>query len=572
MVCASTAAVGENKTPVAAVNKAYARIAALKDNPAFIHVVPQERALAHARRLEALGSAERSGLPLYGLTFAVKDNIDVAGLPTTAACPGFKRVPQQSATAVARLVAAGAIVVGKTNLDQFAAGLVGTRTPYGACRNVFDARYISGGSSSGSAVAVASGACAFALGTDTAGSGRVPAAYNGLVGLKPTRGRVSTTGVVPACRTLDCVSVLASGVNEALRVLEVAEGFDATDPYSRTGMEAAVPAPPRIAVPRADQLEFFGDEAYAALFEAALADLERLGGVRVEADFTPFLEAQALLYDGPWLAERLHAIEGRKLELHPVTRAVIEAGRRYSAIDAFRAQYRLAALKRECDALWRNADVLVVPGAPTIYTLDEVEADPIGLNARLGLYTNFVNLLDYAALTVPAGRRPDGIPFGLTFVGPAFSDRGLAALGARFLGETPMPQKNDSVRIAVVGAHLSGMALNAELTERGARLLRAARTAARYRLHRLSQFKPGLVRVSNGAGASVEVEVWEMPAAGFGALVAAIPAPLGIGTLELEDGEEVKGFLCEQYAADDSADISAYGGWRNYLQSTAEGG
>ena len=555
--------------PVAAVETAYERIAALKGNPAFIHVVPKSEALARARELEKAGPGE---LPLWGVPFAVKDNIDVAGLRTTAACPQFAYRAHRSAFAVRRLLDAGAILVGKTNLDQFATGLAGTRSPYGACHNVFDARYISGGSSAGSAVAVAGGACAFALGTDTAGSGRVPAAFNNLVGLKPTRGRISTSGVVPACRSLDCVSILAHNVADAVRVLDVAEGFDPSDPYSRRVREAQVDmAVPRIAVPRADQLEFYGDEGYAALFEEAITRLEALGAAILEVDFTPFLEAQALLYEGPWVAERLLVVE--KLmqtnpeALHPVTRRVIERGREYSAMDAFRAHYQLAALARRCGTLWEQADALVVPGAPTIYTIAQLEAEPVELNSRLGLYTNFVNLLDLAALTVPAGRRADGIPFGITLVGPAFADGGLAALGARFLGESDIPVSRAMVRIAVVGAHLSGMPLNGQLTERGARLLRPARTAAHYRLHKLSAQKPGLVRVPNGDGARVEVELWEMPAAGFGAFVAEVPPPLGIGTLELDDGEQVKGFLCEHYAVQGRADITAYGGWRKYLQS-----
>ena len=543
--------------PVAAVARAYARIEALRGNPVFLHQVPKAEALARARAASG---------PLAGLTFAVKDNIDVAGLPTTAACPAYAYTPEKSATAVQKLLDAGAVLVGKTNLDQFAAGLVGTRSPYGAVKNAFHPEYISGGSSSGSAVAVALGLADFALGTDTAGSGRVPAAFNNLVGLKPTRGLVSNAGVVPACKSLDCVSVFASGCHGALRVLEAIQGYDAADPWSRRAAPVAFRGGAlRVAVPR--QPEFFGDREYARLFAEAL---DRLGGERVEVDFAPFAAAQALLYDGPWVAERLAPladfVAAHGADIHPATRAVLESGRRASGVDAFRGLHRLAELKREADAVWEAADVLAVPGAPTIYRIAEVEADPLALNSRLGIYTNFVNLLDYAALTAPAGFRADGLPFGITLIGPAFSDRALAALGARFLGEPEIAAPSGAVRVAVVGAHLSGMALNGQLTGRGATRVREARTGAAYRLYDLADGRPGLLR--DGHGACIAVEVWEMPAAGFGSFVAQIPPPLGIGTLALEDGEEVKGFLCESYAVAGRREITSFGGWRNYLQST----
>ena len=441
----------------------------------------------------------------------------------------------------------------------------GTRSPYGAGRNAFNPDYISGGSSSGSALAVALGMAEFALGTDTAGSGRVPAAFNNLVGLKPTRGLVSTTGVVPACRSLDCVSVFAKTVGRALSVLEVMQGYDAADPYSRHGNSVCFDNKDlKVAVP--GDLEFYGDTAYASLFAQAL---EKLGGERIGVDFAPFLAAQQLLYDGPWLAERSAQMQefmlGHANDMHPVVREVIAGGSRYSAVEAFQAQYRLAALRRQTDATWDAADVLVVPGAPTIYTRAQMDADPVALNARLGLYTNFVNLLDLAAITIPAGVRPDGLPFGITLIGPAFSDRALAALGARFLGEPEIPTTGSSVRIAVVGAHLSGMALNGQLIERRAKLIRAARTSPDYKLYDLADGRPGLVR--DGHGACIEVEVWELPVAGFGSFVAQIPPPLGIGTLELEGGEKVKGFLCEAYAVAGKKDITSFGGWRRFVNA-----
>ena len=580
-------------TPGRVLDEALARMQAAGDNPVWICRVPEAAARARAAALESLPAAERDRLPLYGIPFAVKDNIDVEGLPTTAACASYAYAPARSATAVRRLLDAGAMLLGKTNLDQFATGLVGTRSPWGACRNSFDERYISGGSSSGSAVCVATGMSSFSLGTDTAGSGRVPAAFNNLVGLKPTRGLVSTRGVVPACRSLDCVSVFALSCADALAVLDVLEGFDEEDPYSRSG-SAQVFGPQRFrfAVPRADQLEFFGDEQYARLYAGAVRRLEQLGGLRVEVDLTPFLQAQELLYGGPWVAERLAQLEdfleAHAEAFHPVTRQVVESGRGFSAADAFRGAYRLAALRRESEAIWKAADFMLVPGAPTIYTLAELEANPIEYNSRLGLYTNFVNLLDLAGITVPAGFRKDGLPFGVTLVGPAFTDRALAAIGARLheascekVGATPWPVPParvepggapSTVHVAVVGAHLTGMPLNWQLTERGARLVRAARTAPDYRLYALADAvppKPGLLRMEDGHGSCIEVEVWEMPLAGFGTFVAEIPPPLGMGSLTLENGETVKGFICEPYALRGCQDISALGGWRAYTRAAA---
>ncbi|HZM34954.1 MAG TPA: allophanate hydrolase [Burkholderiales bacterium] len=517
------------------IEEVYRRIAEHAGNPVFIHVVPEDQALARARAARG---------PLAGVPFAVKDNIDVAGLPTTAACRVFSNVPQRSAPAVQKLLDAGAVCIGKTNLDQFATGLVGTRSPYGACRNAYNPEYISGGSSSGSAVAVALGMAQFALGTDTAGSGRVPAAFNNLVGLKPTRSLVSTEGVVPACRSLDCVSIFAKSCREALSLLRIIQDHEG---------RVSLPSEPRFAIPK--HLEFHGDRDYQQLFEKAVA---RLANV-VEIDFTPFLEVQKLLY-GPWVAERLADLERWLPEMLPETRTVIEAGKQYSAAELFKAMHELEALKGKCKGPW---DVLVVPGAPTIYRIAEVQANPIELNSRLGRYTNFVNLLDLAAITVPAGFRPDGLPFGVTFIGPAGSDAGLASLAGRFLGEEQSELPSPGIKLAVVGAHLSGMPLNHQLTERRARLVRSARTAPCYRIYALDG-KPGLVR--SEAGGAIELEVWAMEAREFGELVAQIPAPLGIGTVELEDGELVKGFLCEAHAVRGRTDITEYGGWRAWVR------
>jgi allophanate hydrolase len=564
------------------------RIARRGDDKVWIHVLSHDALATRAAELEARGP---TGLPLYGLPFAVKDNIDVAGQPTTAACPEFAYVPRESSPAVAALVAAGAIVIGKTNLDQFAAGLVGVRSPYGVPANTFDPRYVPGGSSSGSAVAVAAGLVSFALGTDTAGSGRVPAAFNNIVGLKPSRGLLSNRGMVAACRSLDCMSIFALTTEDAAAVLRVAAAFDAADPFSRHMPDAhSFPADfagCRFGVPGRDQLEFFGNADAARLFDAALERLRTLGGKRVEIDFAPFIETARLLYEGPWLAERYLAIrdfiERRPDALHPVTRAIISPATKYSAIDAFDAYYRLKALRRAAAAAWDAVDVIVTPTAGTIYRTEEVEADPIRLNSNLGRYTNFMNLLDLSAIAVPAGFQRDGLPFGITLAAPAFHDAALCALGdaahraaVTTMGATrnPLPSPHSSavaamargIPIAVCGAHMSGLPLNHQLTERGARLARTCRTAPHYRLFALESFtpaRPGLVR--GEPGRSIPVEIWEVPAAALGSFVDGIPAPLGIGTLELEDGERVRGFLCEHYATTGARDISDLGGWRAYL-------
>jgi len=559
---------------------------------AWIHRLPDQAVLAQAQRLEADAAAQ--SLPLYGVPFAIKDNIDAAGYPTTAGCPAYSHIATTTATAVQRLMDAGAILIGKTNLDQFATGLVGTRSPYGACANAFDPRYISGGSSSGSAVAVALNLVSFALGTDTAGSGRVPAGFNNIVGLKPTRGAISAAGVVPACRSLDCVSIFASTAEDAWNIYQVARGYDAADTFSRH------PAPSlhapagrfRCGVPAAAQLDFCGDAQAARMFAQGLALVERAGGDIVEIDYTPFRETAVLLYQGPWVAERLAAIReffgAHQNEMHWVTRAIIGSGADFSAVNAFDAIYRLQALKRQAASEMQKIDVLAVPTAPTIYTIDQVEADPIRLNSNLGLYTNFANLLDLAAIAVPSGLRADGLPTGITLVAHAFSEALLCELGARLqrlnglrLGASGFalpearsefldPAGDAHVTVAVVGAHLSGMPLNYQLTDRGARLLGPACTAPHYRLYCLPDTappKPGLIRCADGAGQAIEVELWRIPVEKFGPFVALIPAPLAIGTLVLEDQSTAQGFLCEGHAVAHARDISKFGGWRKFIES-----
>jgi allophanate hydrolase len=558
----------------------------------WITRLPPERLMEYARALEQRDPAT---LPLYGVPFAIKDNIDLAGVPTTAACPAYAYTPEASAPVVERLVDAGAIPVGKTNLDQFATGLVGVRSPYGACRNSFDPAFVAGGSSSGSAVAVALGMASFSLGTDTAGSGRVPAAFNNLVGHKPTCGLLSTRGVVPACRSLDTVSIFALTAEDAQRVFGLAASFDARDPFARQaepwGFDWGAASRFRFGVPRAEQLTFFGNDAFAALFERAKERLTALGGEAVEIDLAPFLDAARLLYEGPWLAERYVAIraffDGRPEALHPVTREIIGRGRTWLAADAFEAQYRLRALKRVADEAWGQVDCIVTPTAGTHYRIAEVEADPVRLNANLGRYTNFVNLLDYAATAVPTGFTPHGMPFGVTLVAPAHRDVPLLHLAARLqracvattgatgvplpeaVGSADAPILSGQMRLAVCGAHMSGLPLNHQLTERGARLVSAVQSAPVYRLYALPggpPHRPGLVRVASG-GASIALEVWELPAREFGGFLGLVPPPLAIGSVELQDGSRVPGFLCEAHATAGAEDITALGGWRAYLRT-----
>jgi allophanate hydrolase len=550
----------------------------------WIHRLSRDRVMSY---VDALQSRSIADLPLYGIPFVIKDNIDLAGVPTTAACPQFAYVPAQSANVVEKLLQAGAIPLGKTNLDQFATGLVGSRSPYGACRNSFDDHYISGGSSSGSAVAVATGLASFSLGTDTAGSGRVPAAFNNLVGLKPSLGRLSTLGVVPACRSLDCVSIFALTAPDAVRVLDVIEGYDANDPYSRKMGDTAISGL-RFGVPHREQLEFFGDAEYAQLFDAATACLEASGKIPVEIDFAPFLDAARLLYEGPWIAER-HAAIGQFMDAHadavlPVTQQIVAGGKKFSAVDAFEAEYKLKALKRASEAAWSRVDFIVTPTAGTIYSIAAVEADPVRLNATLGYYTNFMNLFDLAGVAVPAGFRNDGLPFGVTLVGPQASDRALLALADTLhrastiaLGamRLPMPAPTTPaisleagyVALAVCGAHMQGLPLNHQLRDRGGYFMQRTHTAPFYRLLALPggpPYRPGLMRTST-PGAPIEIEIWALPTEQLGSFVQGIPAPLGIGKIELQNGVGVAGFICEGYAATGAADITEFGGWRAYI-------
>jgi allophanate hydrolase len=580
------------RSPAQTIARSFQRIREHNDPSIFITLREEKDAVAEA---EALSSKEASALPLFGVPVAVKDNIDVAGLPTTAACPAYSYLPTRDATVVARLRQAGAIVIGKTNLDQFATGLVGVRSPYGIPTNPMRADLIPGGSSSGSAVAVSAGLVPLSLGTDTAGSGRVPAMLNNIVGLKPTVGLVSSAGVVPACRTLDCVSIFSLTVDDAMAALTVMAGSDGSDPFSRhrtVSSPGPFPTGLRLGVPRDGQLIFFGDRLQEAAYTAALEQWRSLGATLVSFDLEPFYETARLLYEGPWVAERYLVIRNLLASqpdaIHPVTREITLAGSRISAADTFAALYRLQALRRTAERAFAGIDALVLPTAPTAYTTAQVLANPIELNSRLGTYTNFVNLLDLCGLALPSAIRTDGIPTGITLLAPANQDAMLASIGRVFQAQAGLPlgakrvvmppladlntgPTGDEIPIAVVGAHLSGMVLNGELKALGGRLLEATATAPDYRLYALPTAppKPGMLRVEAGSGTSISLEVWALPAAAFGKFVAAIPPPLSIGTVRLKDGRGVKGFIVEASDVGGAKDISAFGGWRAYMKVAA---
>jgi allophanate hydrolase len=579
----------EGRSIRSVLDEVTARIARQGKAPVWITLVEEHALHARAAQLHSQRDAG-ARLPLFGIPFAVKDNIDVAGLPTTAACPAFAYTPEKTAEAVSRLEAAGAVMIGKTNLDQFATGLVGTRSPYGICASAFSDSHVSGGSSSGSAVAVASGLVSFALGTDTAGSGRVPAAFNNIVGLKPSKGLISTSGVVPACRTLDCVSIFAATAEDASFVLTHAAAYDPADPFSRlppanpatwpeTGFRFGVPAN---ALP--------DDEASQILHAASIQRLRDLGGQPVDIDFTPFARAAALLYAGPWVAERLAALRAREFNdwaaMDPTVATIVRNAEKITAAETFEGIYALAEAARAAAQVWQTIDVMLLPTTPTHPRIEAIQANPIAINSRLGSFTNFANLLDCCACAIPAGFRPDGLPYGVSLIAPAFHDDAVAALAARLhaalpqatVGATGSPlapitlpkSAAQHIELAVVGAHLSGQPLNHELTRSGARLLRPAHSAGGYRLYALANTtpaKPALVRDATGAG-HIELEIWRLSREAFGAFTAAIPPPLAIGNVTLADGTSVKGFVCEPHALQGATDITEYGGWRAWLGRT----
>ncbi|WP_122236206.1 allophanate hydrolase [Pseudomonas syringae] len=562
-------------------------------NPAyhlFIHLLSPAELEPY---LAALEGRELKDLPLYGVPFAIKDNIDLAGIPTTAACPDYAYTPERSATIVEQLIALGAVPMGKTNLDQFATGLNGSRSPYGVCPNSILNEYPSGGSSSGSSLAVALGVSSFSLGTDTAGSGRVPAALNNLVGMKASKGLISTAGVVPACRTQDCVSTFTATAREASQLLGLVARFDPRDAYSRRNPQwndasaFGAPRPLRFGVPRSEDLAFFGCSEGPQLFSDAIERLTALGGEAVTLDLSPFLEAAQLLYDGPWVAER-YSIAGPLMEEHPeavlpVIRDVLAKAPGVNGVDTFRAQYRLQALKALCDQALEGLDCVMTPSIGRPVTSAELLAEPVLRNSELGYYTNFVNLLDYAAIAVPSAFMSNGLPWGVTLFGRAFTDQYLLSLADAFQRQIALPliggdspslpapsnaARNDMARLVVCGAHLDGLALNWQLIQRGARLLEVTYSSADYQLYALAggpPFRPGMVRVAEH-GVAIAVEVWELPSAELGSFLTGIPAPLGLGKVQLADGRWETGFICETSGLEGARDISHLGGWRAYLQ------
>ncbi|MGF7169476.1 allophanate hydrolase [Sphingobium xanthum] len=562
---------------VAVAEETLARLAAYDavQPQIWISRIAPDDYLAAARAVDARIAAGEK-LPLAGVPYAAKDNIDVAGFETTAACPAFAYKPEASAGVIERLSTAGAICIGKTNLDQFATGLVGTRSPYGIPRNAYNLVYVSGGSSSGSSVAVAAGLVGFALGTDTAGSGRVPAAFQHLIGYKPSKGRWSTRGLVPACRTLDCITVFTDDVADARLVDEVVAGFDPADPYSKLLANRPL-QPKRIGVPRVDERIFFGDPDAEYFYDRAIAKLGETAQI-VEIDIEPLLEAAQLLYGGPWVAERTAAtadlLAANPDAIDPTVREVVAPGTEISAVDLWNGMYRLAALKRHADQMWDDVDVLAFPTTGTTYRVAELAAAPIALNSNLGRYTNFVNLLDMAAIAIPAGTRANGTGFGITLIGPADSDRGLLTLADDYLAAAALPGppaldlegKMQTVKIAVVGAHLKDMPLHWQLTSRDATFVGAFETAPNYRLYAMADSippKPALVHSDEGA--AIALEVYELDVAAFGSFVVEVPAPLAIGTVTLADGSSVKGFVAEPRAMTGAEDITHLGGWRAYI-------
>jgi allophanate hydrolase len=571
-------------TPVELFTELLNRADAYPDKAVFISRHCREEVLGQAAALDV---AEIGRLALFGIPCVVKDNIDVAGIPTTAACPPFAYTPATDATVVAKLRAAGAIVLGKTNLDQFATGLNGTRSPHGAPRCVFNQDYISGGSSSGSAVAVAAGLACFSLGTDTAGSGRVPAGINNLIGLKPTIGRLSSTGMVPACKSLDCVSIFANSAADAISILSIAEGFDPADCYSRPPATTRLPAKPVFGTLTPPFREFAGDKHAEQIYDNAVAAARALGWTEQKIDYAPFLEIAKSLYGGAFVAERLAAVEPfyrtHAEDFDPSVRSIIESAEKFSAADLFNDIYRLQERRRQAAAELAKCDVLLLPTAPAAFTVADLQAEPIARNATLGTYTNFVNLMDLAAIALPAGFGGNGLAYGVTLVGPAFSEQSLAVYADqihKLLGagagmarlqptSTVAHPPAQDITLVVAGAHLSGMALNHELTALGAKLVAATTTAPNYKLFALETTppKPGLVRSADAAGEPIAVEVWSLTPANFGRFVAALPPPMGIGKVTLADGSEHPGFLCEVHALSGAKDITSYGGWRAYRQA-----
>jgi len=556
---------------------------------AWISLANNEQIIEQINRIDGKQAA---ALPLFGIPFAVKDNIDVAGWTTTVGCPDFAYKPAKTATSVQKLLDAGAILIGKTNLDQFATGLVGTRSPYGVVTNPFNPKYVSGGSSSGSASTVSRGLVLFSLGTDTAGSGRIPAAFTNTVGTKPTPGYMSTEGVFPACKTIDCISIFTLTAADASLVLDVMKAnaqdrMNEPQYHPEPKLTQQFSAPIRIGIPKS--ADFLDNTEYSQLFTKALKKIKEMGHHVIEVDITPFVKAGKLLYDGPWVAERYAVIEdfikSHPNSLDPSVKKIIESGASYTAAQGFRAIYQLKDLETECQKAWSQCDLIVVPSAPRHPTIEELKEEPILRNSELGMYTNYVNLMRLAAIAVPADFTAEGLPFGVTLIGQGGSDFALLQFASQWQKLTKMPlgfahsappsdyldiRNGDTshVRLAVVGAHLKGMPLHSQLVERQARFVKACKTANRYQLFALANTsppKPGLVRAEQG-GVAIELEIYDLPTETIGSFLGLILSPLGLGTIELEDGSWVKGFICEPVGISGANNISQYGGWKNYLK------
>ncbi|MFK7871214.1 MAG: allophanate hydrolase [Roseobacter sp.] len=578
--------------PADVIDEIFNRLDAVGDPGIFIFLRDREDLVAEAN---ALGEYDPSA-PLWGIPYAAKDNIDVSGIQTTAGCPAYAYTPDQDAFVIGQLRAAGALMIGKTNLDQFATGLVGVRTPYGAPLNAVDPQIVPGGSSGGSGVIVGHGIVTFSLGTDTAGSGRVPAALNNIVGLKPTLGALSASGVVPACRTLDTVSIFALTVDDAYRAFAVARGFDENDAYSKplAHEELTEPAQPlRVGIPDASSIEFFGDAVQQAAFERDVEVLKGRGAIVTPVDFEPLYAIARMLYEGAWVAERYTVIADLLATnpdaLHPVTRHIITHAESMSAADAFTGIYRLAELKRAAEPMLDRLDLLCVPTVPTFYSVADLEADPVTPNSNNGTYTNFVNLLDMCGISVPTAPRRDGRPGSVTLLAGAGQDALVASVARgferdcpRMMGATrhkvpppsPLPAaRPDTIEIAVCGAHMSGLPLNWQLTDLGATFLRSAKTTSNYKFYALAggpPARPGLLKTGGSHAGAIALEIWSLPTSAFGTFMAGIPAPLGIGTIDLSDGTAVKGFLCEPSGLDSATDITKLGDWRVFLAQQSE--
>lgn len=585
--------ISRNNHPRALIASLLAKIRDLRNfekDTAWIYVATDEQIEVQLSKIE---KSTIDDLPLYGIPFAIKDNIDVKDWETTAACPAYAYKAKQTATCVQKLLDAGAILIGKTNLDQFATGLVGVRSPYGVVPNSFDPAYVSGGSSSGSASVVARGLVPFSLGTDTAGSGRVPAGFNNIVGMKPTPGLVSTVGVLPACKTLDCVSIFAltaADAEQALSVMKNSKEDIQKEPQYHAYQVPVNHFPDKLRIGVPDLCEYFGNKAYENAFHDALTNAKVMNAQLSDVGFDIFRQVASLLYQGPWVAERYAIIsdllEQQPQALEPAVKQVIEAGASYTAADAYKALYTLKDLEVDCNKIWQTCDVLMVPTAPKHPRIDDVRQEPILRNSELGIYTNFVNLLGLSAIAVPGGLTENGLPFGITFIAPGGYDEALLKLAAQwqiennyflgaYLGRLSeidykiKERKSDSITLAVVGAHLEGMPLHHQLVERQCHLLKKTTTAKSYRLYALAGTippKPGLVRVDRD-GNAIELEVYSMPLHEVGSFLSLIATPLGLGNIELADGSWVKGFICEPYMLESATDISLFGGWRRYSES-----